>query len=118
MSLLPPGQVRSLRRMTARALPDQAIIRRLTRVPDGGGGTTETWADVETVPCRIDPAGGGEDTAGARVNDATTHRVTLEAKADVRPEDQMVIDAVTYDVTVVLRRGQWEITRVAEVKEA
>jgi hypothetical protein len=52
--------VATMRRRVRRLLPDVCSIERKTTVSDGGGGTTETWANLATgVPCFIEPAGGG-----------------------------------------------------------
>lgn len=124
MSLLSAGQVDAMRRVAVQALPDLATIQRRTRTSDGGGGSTEQWADVATVAARITPVGGGEvgtvsgtSTIGGRVIATTTHIVTLPAGTDVLAADQLVVDGTTYEVTLVRKHGEWEITRRVEVRE-
>lgn len=117
--MLSASEVASMRTTAERALPSTCTIQRKTSVSDGGGGTTETWASyAEDVACRVAPAGGGETgTAGDRINDETTHIVTLPALADITEADRLVIDGQTYEATAVRKRGVWEITRRVEAKE-
>lgn len=124
MSLLSGAQLDAMRATAEQALPGTAVIRRLTRDSDGGGGFTETWTDVATVACRIAPLAGGEritssargSTVGERVVDETTNVVTLPATADVTEKDRLVIDGRTYDVALIRRYSQ-PVTLRVEVKE-
>lgn len=117
--MLTSAQIAGMRATAERALPETCVVQRKTAVSDGGGGTTESWAShVTDVPCRIAPLGGGETgTAGSRVIDETTHVVTLPAGEDITEADRVVVDARTYEVTVVRDRGEWELSRRVEVKE-
>jgi head-tail adaptor len=121
--MLTAGDIEAMRGTAFLALPDTAIIERLTSTSDGGGGFTEAWAQqgVE-VACRVAPLGGGEGgeggNAGGRVTDETTHVVTLAAETDVTASDRLLIGGVRYEVTLVRTRGAWEISRRVECKEA
>lgn len=98
---------------------DTCTLERKTRVSDGAGGSTETWADqAADVPCFIEPAGGGEiGMAGDRISDKTTHVVYLPAGTDVTEADRVIVAGDTFDVTAVRRWGSVEVYRAAEVKE-
>ena len=108
-----------MRAVAAAALPDTVQIERLTRVSDGGGGSTETWtAQPDAVPCRIAPLGGGEGgQAGGRVSDQTTHVLTLPAGTEISEADRLLVAGVRYEVTAVRERGAWEISRRVEARE-
>lgn len=108
------------RHVTAGALRDVCAIERRTRVSDGGGGFTDTWAPIATgVRCMIAPDAGGEgETAGDRVVDESTHTVTLPAGQDITEADRITLAGATYEVTLVLNTGAWETLRRAQVKEA
>lgn len=100
------------------ALPDTATVRRFTRTPDGGGGFTETWADLATYPARIDPAAGGEQgTLGGAIRDRTTHIVTLPALVDVEESDRVMVNGTEYEITLVRKGGSRELFRRLEVVE-
>lgn len=118
------GQRLRARHRFARMLPDRATIQRSTDAPDGGGGLTQTWAPLAAdVPCRLAPVGGGEDSArggsggGDRISDSATAIVTFRAGQDVTEADRIVIAGQTFDVQLVRRRGEYELTRRVEVKE-
>lgn len=119
------AEISAARAGLASMLPDTCTVQRKTLVSDGGGGFVERWVDVARgLACRLSPAsntaGGGTGIAssGGRLNDATTHIVTFEAKTDVQLEDRIVLDGDTYEVLLVRRRGAWELSRRVEVKEA
>jgi len=100
------------------SLSDSATIQRHTLVSDGAGGTTETWASLAVVPCRITHAGGGESGSPAdRIAEETTHVVTLAAQTDIEESDRIAVGGITYEVTLVRKRGSWELSRRVEVKE-
>ncbi len=101
--------------------PDRATIQRPVVVADGGGGSDTTYPTLAAdVPCRLAPIGGGEDdggSAGERISADATAVVTFAAGRDVAESDRIVIDGQTFDVQLVRRRGQLEITRRVEVRE-
>lgn len=102
-------------------LPDQATIHAHTRTSDGAGGSTDTWSPGAPVPGRISPAsataGTGERGAVAgRIDDRTTHIITLPAGTPVTKADRIEIGGRLYDVTLVRTRSV-EITRRVEVRE-
>lgn len=127
MSAPSRAEIADARAEQATMLPDTCTVQRKTLVSDGGGGQIERWDPVATgVACRLHPAsvtsGGGTGIApgGGRLNDATTHIVTFDAKGDVKLEDRIVVDGdeTTYEVLAIRSGGAWEIARHAEVKEA
>ena len=113
-----------MRETTEGALPDTCTIRRKS-VVNVGGEEQATWGDLATgVSCGIAPAGGGEiggrttGEVGGKIAEETTHILTLPANQDIEEPDQVVTGGITYDVTLVRKRGSWEITRRVEIKEA
>lgn len=118
--LLDSAQIAAMRVVAEQALPDVCTIRRSTDTSDAGGGTTQTWADQATlVPCRVSPIGGGErGMTGSRISDESTHVITLAAKTDVLEADRIVVEGVVYEITLVRKRGAWELTRRCECTEA
>lgn len=80
--------------------PTSATIRRKTRVSDGMGGQTETWADVATVRCRYAPGGGkaGEQITADRLENASQWTIAFAGAPDVRDADRVVIGSRTFEV--------------------
>lgn len=115
--MLTTPEVTRMRAIQESALPGTATIRRLTRVSDGGGGYTEQWTDIATVACRLAPVGGGEGVTGGRVDDRTTHIITLPALTDVTEADRLLTGGQTFEATLVRTRGQWELSRRVEARE-
>jgi head-tail adaptor len=118
--LLDPADIAAFRAVAEQALPDIATIQRGTETSDQGGGTTTEWNPIaESVPCRLSPVAGGEmGMVGARVSDEATSMVTMAATRDVLEADRLIIAGITYDVTLVRRRGAWALTLRIECKEA
>jgi hypothetical protein len=78
-----------------------------TVTSDSGGGGTAMFTPGGTVSCRIDPFGQGgrnESTFGGRLDERSTHVVTLPAGTDVGQDDRFVISG----------RGTFEVTAVRE----
>lgn len=107
-----------------------SVATRLARVAvnDGAGGVGSGYvADPTTVACRIAPVAGGEripgsgragGLAGDRVNDRSTHILTLPAGTVVEEPDRFMVDGVTYEITLVRKRAGLEAVRRVEVVEA
>lgn len=120
-----PRQLNRARQRFARLLPDRATIQRPTVTPDGGGGQETVYNDhAVQVPCRLSPAGGGEQsggtagrTRGDRIASEADAVITFEAGADVEPEDRIVIADQAFDVQLVRHRGEFRLTTRCEVRE-
>lgn len=65
-----------------------------------GNEWIEVPAVVATLPCRIAPATGRELEVAGRMQAEVTHSVYLFAGADIRVDDKLEAEGVTYEVTV------------------
>lgn len=120
--MLDQAQIDSMRQTVARTFADEATIYRKT-TENIGGEEVATWSVLATVPCRIAPmtsrARGGEgEIVGGRIAEETTHLVTLAAKTDIDEADVIAVDDTAYQVTLIRKRGSWELSRRVEVKES
>jgi hypothetical protein len=99
-----------LRGLAFLALSETGWTRRGTVVSDGGGGGTTVFVNGGTVACRIDPLAraGDERVVGGRLDDRSTHKVTVPAATDVTTPDRFEISG----------RGVFEVTAVAERTDA
>lgn len=110
----------SLRGLEFWALSEQGWNLRGTFVSDQGGGGTATYVSGGTVSCRIDPLAraGDERVVGGRLDDRSTHKVTVPAGTDVTTPDRFQIAGRgVYEVTAVHDRTG-ELTKVFEVVSA
>lgn len=127
MGGLDPGELSEARADLEETLADEAIIERPTSQSDGAGGRTTNWSVFATVPCAIAPIGGGEPvsfaqkgstgTAGDRIDDRTTHILTIPAETEIEETDRVVVSESTYEVSLVRKRGSQELVRRVQVKE-
>lgn len=83
------------------ALSESGNVLTATSVTDAGGGVTQTWTAGTAVPCRIDPAGGGSrGQVAERVDERSTHMVTVPPGTVVTSNNRFVIAG----------RGTFEVT--------
>lgn len=116
-----------LRSVAAGFLPDVCTVQRPgTAVSDGAGGWTTPYTDVlVAAPCRISPAGGGDEALFAgRVVGQTDWIVTLAATTDIRLSDRLVVTVTdqsstrTFEVVGVAGPRSYEVARRVACREA
>jgi head-tail adaptor len=111
------GELASARATALQTLDTTAVVHAQSTVSDGAGGTTESFTPGSSIKARLAPAGGGErGSTGSRVDDRTTHIITLPAGTTVTAADRIVLGGRTYEATAVRRRTN-EITCRVEARE-
>jgi hypothetical protein len=105
-------------------LPDSCTIHKRTSERTAGGGTRDTYEpEAQQRSCRIAPIGSGgagsPRAGGARIDESTTHIVTLALPApEVDHKDRIDVEGVgMFEVTAIRERGKLEFTRRVEVLE-
>jgi hypothetical protein len=118
--MLSAAELTMIRDEANRWLPSTATILTHSQTPDTGGGFTETYTAGQPMACRLAPIGGGEDggRGGERINERTTHVLTLMAETTIAEPDRVTVDGRTYEVTLVRKRPALEVVRRVEVREA
>lgn len=107
----------TLRGLRFFALSDTGYVLRGTFADNLGGGGTYTFGTVGTVSCRVDPIGGGEDLIANRIDERTTHRITVPPQTDVEAEDRFEISGIgEFEITAVEVRTDEQV-RVLEATE-
>lgn len=97
------------------ALSDQGIVQTRGGTSDAGGGVTVAWTNGGTTECRIDPLTGRSAIVGGRIDERSTHRVTVPTGFSVAANDRFVITGRgTFDVTAAGERTG-ELTNTFEV---
>lgn len=101
-------------------LPGTAIIRRHTVASDGQGGETWVYSGAGTVSARLSPETSlrqAEAEIGGRMAETSSWILTVPAHTDINETDQVIYDSVTYEVSEVLTRVPWEISRRVRLEE-
>lgn len=114
---LTAGEIASMRETASDYLPGTAVIHRYTSVPDGQGGSTDTYGPIGTVSCRISPLYGSEPVRGDRLTTIQGRALTVPANTSIIPKDRVVESGTTYEVVNVDSPRSYEITRRAEIAE-
>ncbi len=102
------------RRVANLELTGSATIQRKTAgARDAQGRRTATWADVATIAVRRAPAGyaPAERLIAGRLSSAAAWVFTFPALTDVRADDRIVMDGITYEVAGIAGPRTDEITR-------
>lgn len=116
--LFTAAEVAQARTDATLAMPDSCAIQRATRTRDGAGGSTTATAILATVPCRLRPAGGGDErTIADALQWVVAYTVSLPWGTDLRPTDTLLIAGRTFQVGGVLQGGAYSKDYRAVCKE-
>lgn len=107
----------TLRGLPFLALSNTGYLMRGTFTDNLGGGGTYTFGTAGTFACRVDPLGGEEDLIANRLDERTTHRITVPPASSIEAKDRFKVSDVTYEITAVRTRTQEQV-RVLEAVEA
>lgn len=94
----------------ANTFADTCVIARLSEVSDGQGGMTQAWTAVGTADCRIVANTGNLQQFSMRLNERILgdYTLTLSVDNDVREDDRVTVDAVTYRVIFADAVREWQ----------
>jgi hypothetical protein len=99
------------------SLSDTGTRLTLTSTDDAGGGASRAWGTASAVPCRIDPLSPMSGVIGGRIDERSTHLVTVAPGGTVASSDRFVIAGRgTFEVTVT-REQTSELSTTFEVIE-
>lgn len=85
-------------------LSETGYVLRPTIADNLGGGGTYTFGTVGTYACRVDPSGGAEDLRAGRIEEGTSHAITLPPWASVTAKDRFKVAGGTYEIRQVSSR--------------
>ncbi len=100
------------------ALKDTATIKRYTRVDDGQGGHAgDTLTTVATVPCMVSdiPTKTYQITLAQRTTELVIKRISLPRLTDVRIDDLITAQSITYKVIGLGTITSYEVLRHVSV---
>jgi len=105
--------------MRARSYRHTVDIQTVTEsTADAYGGTTKTWATVETVQAAVTPLSGNELTIARQASERVTHRVEMHYMATVVPRARLKYGDRVLNVESVLNteeRDRQLVVMCAEV---
>ncbi len=107
-----------LRTLSEQFLPDSCSISRSTRAVTEDG-TSDTWATIATVSCRVSPLASGTNEAlgGAeQISAIAQWTVWLPAGTDISVKDRIVYGSRTFEVARVGARS-YEVIREVLCRE-
>lgn len=120
--MLTDDELAEMRACQDAALPDTCTLYRPAATADGAGGATVALATLASdVACRVAPIGRSpaERLWAERIAPDMGWTITLPALTDVRADDRIGHNALSYQVLGVLAPGSWETARrVAAVRTA
>lgn len=97
-----------MRRLILDLLPDTCDILSMTKVSDGQGGQTTTWAAASSgVACRLDMQQGREMVAGGALQPFTSFVLSLPYDTAIATTNRVTHNDVTYAVTSVNNNQSW-----------
>lgn len=75
--------------LRAGTLNKRVILQTVSRVSNGGGGFTPTWADTTTLWAHLDELSGSEAFEAQQIASKVTHRVTIRYRTSVTPQQRL-----------------------------
>lgn len=116
MSLLSAEEIAAMQAVADEALPDTCTIERRSLAADGGGGWSESWAQVGgTIPCRIAKDAGTTSQAEREQGDRDTStvywKITLPEGTDIKAADRILSAGRIFEIDSVDAPISWEISR-------
>lgn len=98
--MLSDTQLAYMRAAQNETLVDTCDILRLTRSPDGKGGSIEQWAThLMSQPCRFAPVAQTQRNADGVLRTVTETILTLAWDVDVTDKDRVIYGGATYAIT-------------------
>lgn len=92
---------------------DQRItFQAVTKTPDGGGGTTEAWADIATDPtvwADPQPLYGKEGVEDGARNATGAWLFKIRNRQDVDETHRIMWNGEPYNISRIMRRGSREL---------
>ena len=92
--------------LNVNALRHRVTLQAVSRADDGGGGGTESWADVADLWASIRPSTGSESVEAGRITGKVSHVIGLRYRDDVAPAMRFAHESRLFDILAVLDPGE------------
>lgn len=96
--------------MNIGSLNHRIEIQQESRVSDGMGGATKTWATIHTVSARVEPLQGREFFAAQQTQSSVTHKVTIWYQPGITSRNRIMFGSRIFDITSVINPGEQNIS--------
>ena len=99
--------------------PTQATWERVTRTPDGGGGSTNSWASQGSLNIIMLPASGSEPFVAERLQTEVTHRAYLlyDDASTITTKDRIVFEGRYFNIIEFIDIAEGQMWIKAGLKE-
>jgi hypothetical protein len=98
------GTATQLRGLAWTALSATGNVAAGTFADDGGGGGTLTYTLGADVPCRLDPLTTAPGVTGGRIDERSTHLLTVPAGTSLNVTSRFHVGGGTFEVTALRER--------------
>ena len=100
---LSPAELARIRAAHTANLTGTCTVRRKIQAINAYGGASDTWQTVGTFPCRVMPERDRRLSATLAERETMTvyYRLTVQHDADIRPDDEVLYDSVTYEIVAL-----------------
>jgi hypothetical protein len=121
-TILSPAELAEVRSEIEIVMPETGRILYRSEEKTAGGGTKATYTPGDDLPAAIAPqrriiSGGEADTAGDRIDDRTSHLITLPATTVVSSKDRVELDDWgVFEVLAAEKRSE-AITKRVQARE-
>ena len=89
-------------------LPDTGDIHSITKVSDGQGGDTETWAELTgDVACRVDAMKGEEVLANGSIREFHGYMLTVPHDTTITTAHRFIQGGKTFNILSVNTNQAW-----------
>jgi SPP1 family predicted phage head-tail adaptor len=88
------------------ALKHRLALQALSRVSDGQGGHTESWATEATLWGAIEPVKGYERYQAQQVQTPVTHKITVRYRGGVTTKKRFLFGSRVFDIKEVLNENE------------
>ena len=110
-------ELKQLRSMARKSLPDSCTITRATKTSDSQGGFTTVWAtQASNVACKLSEKSAVVATDGGQFVVKSGMYLTLEYDGPIASGDRIEHGGLTYEVISVGNDKSWQVLLRCEVK--
>lgn len=81
-------------------------LQSLSRVADGQGGWTESWATEATVSAMIEPMKGYERFQAQQVQTPVTHKITIRYRSGVTTKKRFLFGSRVFEIKEVTNENE------------